>query len=119
MTNINKVITRVSSLKRHTFKEEQIADWICQLDGRIYTEIMDNEGPEPVKDYLTQADEPLLADYPYENVYELYVCSMIDLFSGEVDSYQNSHIVFNNAYNAFAAYWLRTHKPKDKRFKVF
>lgn len=119
MTDINKVISKVSGLKRHTFKEEQLAAWICELDGRIFTEVMNEQGESPVKDYLTESEKPLLADYPYENIYELYVCSMIDLYSGEIDSYQNSHIVFNEAYNSFASYWLRKHKPPKRCFKTF
>lgn len=88
--------------------EEHKAEWLNQLDGRL-AEIMGVAAP--VSPFPNDAN--LLMPAPYDHVYELYLCAMIDFANQDFDLYQTDYIMFNSALDAAKAWWRRHHVPGE------
>nr|DAT56708.1 MAG TPA: hypothetical protein [Caudoviricetes sp.] len=113
---IKEIIERVNALKDHAYDDETIKSFIEDCDKRIYREIIEtHEQKEPVKPYLLRypldADDELLADDAYCQLYTFYALSQIDIFNGEIDRYTNNMICYNSALSDFKAYYNRTNRP--------
>lgn len=61
-------------------------------------------------DNNTPMDTELLVRDPYTDVYLWYLFSRINLRNKELDEYNNSMTMFNNAMLTFQDYWNRTHR---------
>lgn len=121
---ISEVIARVDSLKDNVFGPEQKIEWINELEWRIKNTIVDNyEGREEVlfDGYRAEEsmDETLIAPAPWDMVYVRWMEAMIDYYNGESDRYENSRTLFNEAWEDFAAWYHRTHRPVRVRIKYF
>lgn len=117
---INKAMERAARLRSDPYDDETKAGWLLELEGRIREEVIGtHEGVlagEPVRSFPEDADRPLLAEPPYERVYELYLLCQIDLHNGEADRYANSARVFNSALDAWAQAYHRRHTPVPARY---
>ena len=94
---------------------------ISDLDGRISLEILGNyEGNDAsFKGYteLTPAETPLLAAFPFDEIYIKALCAENDSVSGDINRYNNSAQLFNSSWEQYAAYYNRTHSHKDTKIK--
>lgn len=112
---IAEVITRVDAQKHNTIKQEQKIEWLSYLEGQIHTEIIDPGGRfEAFGPDIDPKKHELAAPHPYDEVYELYLISKIDLANQELARYQNSKVLFNNAYAVLRDWWTRNHMPKQR-----
>ena len=110
MPSINEVIERNDKIKPNSFDEATKADWLYRLDGRISKEIMHTEPPVQYV-YPDDGDKELLVPFPFDAIYDYYLQSMIDYTNREFASYNNSMIMFNEAYDAFAKQYIRDNVP--------
>ncbi len=91
--------------------------WLAALDGRIKCEVIDvREGREWASAFVgyDEGDDPdtaLLVPPPYDELYLRYLEAQIDYESGEIARYNNAAAAFAAAYDAFLAYYHRTHAP--------
>ena len=122
---INEVIRRVDAFKPNRFSLAQKVEWIGSIEGQIYRELVQtHENPDNITigefNGDTDLDRKLIAPFPYDEVYALYVQSQIDLGNMEITKYNNSKTLFNNAYLTLRDYWNRTYMPvcAVKAFKV-
>lgn len=119
---IHDAITRLDTLKHNTYSETEKRLWLSLLDGRIHREIlMTHEGaPQadfPGYDANTPGDTVLLAEAPYDDVYIRHLEAMADYHNGEIEKYNNSVLLFDAAYKAFAWHYNRTHLPIARQWK--
>lgn len=119
-----EAINTINNLKPYTYGHTDKVKWLSVLDGIIKAEIIDtHEGAEEVTfdGYDEDADlsTVLLVPAPYDSIYLRWLEAQIDYANGEYDRYNNSAQAYNDAYNAFARYYNRTHMPKGKKFKFF
>ncbi len=96
--------------------EEMKIRWLSELDGIIYNDVIlthhsDAAGFEGYKDN-TQAE--LIAVFPYDVLYIYWLMAQIDLASSELNRYNASLELFNEAYNNYKAWYNRTHRPLAK-----
>lgn len=119
---IDKVIEMVDGRKPNVFTDEMKAQWLMELDGAIFTEVLrgrtapalpgeEEELREPPRAYPEDAQVPLLVTAPYDNLYGLYVEAMIDRYNQETMLYNSSAILFDQAMDAFRKQYHRTHEP--------
>ena len=101
-----KAIERANALRPNTIEDEQKAAWIYELEGKL-AEF--RNAPPPVQAW--PADQTLALPPPVDNIYELYLCAMIDYANEETELYQNDSTVFNRAYAEAISYWRRKHRP--------
>ena len=66
----------------------------------------------------TDPQTELLVPAPYDEVYLRWMEAQIDYHNGEYDKYNNAIIMFNAAFEAYAAYYNQHHMPvsRGKRF---
>ena len=117
MPSINEVIERVDKVKPNVYDEEQKAEWLARLDGRISREILKMR--DPIKYiYPEDGDKELLVPYPYDDMYDYFLKAMIDFENGEIDSYNNSLAMYEESFNSYVKLWQRENMPKSAgRFK--
>lgn len=116
------------SLLDHARPANQMGDeeklrLLSELDGRIYEEIVCSHegagGEFAGYDLDTDLDTVLLAPEPYTSVYLYYLEAHLDYRQAEMERYQNSSSLFNEAYAEFANWYNRTHMPRqEKAFRV-
>lgn len=121
---IIEAITRVDTVKPNSYAQTDKIKWLSQLDGVIKAEIIDtHEGGEsiPFSGYTESSDlnTVLLVPAPYDEIYIRYLEMQIDYANNEYGKYNNSTIMYNTAYNAYALYYNRNHMPKSygRRFE--
>lgn len=106
-----KAIELADELRPNSISEKQKFDWLYELDGKL-AEFMGKELPtNPYPE-----DGTLLMEYPYDNIYELYLIAMYDIYNQDSDLYQVDMAMFNNALDEAKSAWIRKHNPsKGKR----
>lgn len=110
MPTINEVIERNDKIKPNAYSEQVKAGWLYRLDGRISEEIMHIDPPEKYQ-YPEDGDKELLVPEPYDELYDYYVQAMIDFYNKEINSYNNSMIMHNDALSKFSQYYIRHNQP--------
>lgn len=112
MATMNSVIEYVDNILPNVYKEDDKYEWMKWLDGRIAQEVMHIEAP--TYDLPDFADSELLVGHPYDDIYHLYVMSKIHFYNQEYDLYNNVVLMFKERFDAFAAWYLRTHGSGSK-----
>ena len=111
---IAEVISAVNAQKHNTIKQETLIEWLSYLEGQIHSEITDPGSTFAGFKSDVDTSTRLAAPHPYDEVYILYLISKIDLANQEIARYQNSRVLFNNAYDQLRAFWTRTHMPEQQ-----
>lgn len=119
---INEAISRADRACHNTIPQPEKIYWLSELDGIIKLEIIDtHEGGEAVeyKGYTedTPLDTVLIVPEPWSGLYIKYLEMRIAYAHAEYDKYNNATLAYNNAYEAFAKWYNRTHMPKGGNFK--
>lgn len=121
---IIEAINRIDGLKPNIYSQSEKVRWLSQLDGFVKNDIVDtHEGSDAITfsgyDDETSIDTVLLIPSPYEDVYIHYLEMKIDYSNGETIKYNNSAMMYNNAYSSFEKWYNRTHMPKQNGFNYF
>ena len=115
MESINTVIERVRRTKPNAIEEKDQARWLLTLDGRVYEEVTRADEPDrlPCKAWPEDGDRALLAQSPYDSIYDLYLTAMICFALGEYSDYNNIAEQFERTFRDFRAWWRRNHVPRQ------
>ncbi len=117
---IDQAIHTVDELKPNQIERAWKIDWLERLDRRIYHDLMcthergnEQEEPDRFDGYGqdTDPDTVLLAPPPYDEIYRFFLEMHIDLVNQEYDKYNNSAILYANAWGQLARMWNREHRP--------
>ncbi|MBQ9747547.1 MAG: hypothetical protein IJV98_02070 [Clostridia bacterium] len=119
-----EAIARLDTLKPNAFTDTEKRRWLTTLDGRIKNEILDmHEGGEailaPVYDENADPMTVLLVPPPYDEVYLRYLEMQVDYANEDYTKYNNSSVLFNEAYTAFERHYNRRVLPIGKAFRFF
>lgn len=117
MPSINNVIARVKELKPSPLRDEDMARYLMELDGRIYKELTAADHPEmtPPAAWPEDGDKQLLVQAPYDVLYDHYLTAMIEYWMREYGNYNNTVALFQQAYDEYRAWYRRTHRPEKRR----
>lgn len=119
---ITELFVSVDDQKPNAYDDQIKLSWLNDIEGKVYRDVIDHhEKPEGLREYaklgINDLDTELCVPDPYTSLYQYYIYSMIDFHNGETDRYQNSALMFNQAFQEFANYWKRTHECLEpKRF---
>lgn len=117
---IDQVIHTVDGLKPNQIERARKIDWLEKLDRRIYQDLMcthergnGQEVPDRFDGYGQDSDPDtvLLAPPPYDEIYRFFLEMHIDLVNQEYDKYNNSAVLYANAWGQLARMWNREHRP--------
>lgn len=102
---MHEVIARVDAVRPNIYDAVTKGRWIANLEGMIARTVLDQDVPE----YLVpeDIDVPLLVGAPYDDVYDLYVMSMIELMNKEYDHYNNAAAVFQSRLQEYKEWYIR------------
>lgn len=120
---IEQTISLVDKLKPNQYLPVLKIKWLSKLDGQIFNEVFQTHEGNPIESFegYTEDDKnkELLVPYPFdEDIYNYFLQAQIDKENGEMNKYNQSITLYNNAFLSFQNYWNRTHMPiaKNKRF---
>lgn len=121
---IIEAINAADKRKPNTLTESEKVRLLSVLDGKIKLEIIDtHEGGEGISFVPYTDDTPrdtvLLVPSPWDDLYIKHLEAEIDYHAGDIERYNNGVTVYEAAYNAFAAWYNRTHMPRSVNFKYF
>lgn len=116
---INEAITQIDNLKNNTYTTEDKIGWLSRVDAMIKKNIIDtHEGNEIIEfdgyNEETDINTVLLVPEPFDELYIRFLEAQIDYSNSEYAKYNNSIIMFNSSYEAYAAYYNRNNKPKKQ-----
>lgn len=137
---INSVIETVSRLKPGAVEDRDMARWLLDLDGRLRQRLLPmedkpEEGPEapaeaeaepegedagdgeqsgPPMSWPEDGDKPLFVPVEYGELYVFYVIAMVEFYTREYGSYNNTIILFNDRLSDFLRAWRRAHRPAPR-----
>ena len=116
---ISEALEKCDNLKPNVFSAKDKIGWLSILDGTIKKEIIDtHEGYENIEftgyDTKTPLDTVLLVPEPYSDIYIMWLFTQIDFNNAEFGRYNNSIVMYNNAYTFYASWYNRTHMPLQK-----
>lgn len=86
--------------------------WLNELEGDIQSKLLKTAPQEIIQYTEDHLEETLLIPIPYDKVYWMWVCAMIDFANGEYDRYQNTLQMVNDAYDKYAK-WFHRHFHED------
>lgn len=130
-----EIIARVDSLSPNQYSVNDKLSWLSELDGKIFLEVIlthedirediisraehdDVSGQLTWPSYLS-SDDAVIVDATYGmDMYCYYLQAMIALNNAESTKYNAATVAFNNAYQSWANWYNRTHRPVQlgKRF---
>lgn len=118
-----EAINQVDSVKFNTYSQEDKVRWISSLDRKISV-VLDGPyqgamGIFAPYDIGRDMDTELLLDSPWDEMYLRWMEAMIDYNNGETDSYNRSITLFNNLYENFMAWYIRSNMPRQNGGFVF
>ena len=91
---------------------------LSAFDGRLYSGVLVHyEGaPAVFSGYgeTTDPDTPLLAEYPYDDLYIRLLCAENDAVNGDIERYNNAAALFNTAYTQYVDHINRTRRSLRK-----
>ena len=116
---IVEAIDRIDGLKHNTYTQGEKIGWLSRLDSMVKRLIIDtHEGGEDIVftgyDANEDMQKELLVKAPFDEIYLRWMEAMIDYHNGEITGYNASKSLFNAHYEAFKAWYGRTHMPKRR-----
>ena len=112
MATANKIIEHVDSVKPNVYRDEEKFQWLCDLDGMICRQVM-QEGEGVNYAFPEDMDTQLLIPHPYEGIYALYLEAQIDLHNKDYEDYNNTILVYTAKLEEFKRAYIREHRPKS------
>lgn len=128
---LQQAIERVDEMRPNMQSWELKVDWLSELDGLIWKELIlkhamtaeeydgydkDDDGVPLTPAYSRDTDEgkTLLVPFPYDNIYLYWLMSKIDEQTLEQEKFNNDRAMFNASWESFSDYWTRNHKPMSR-----
>ena len=117
-------INQIDNLKHNTYSQRDKILWLSRLDSMVKRLIIDtHEGAENVvfESYTdtTDPETEMLVPAPFDEIYLRWLEAQIDYANGEYGKYNNSILMYQASYDAYANYYNRNHMPKGKKIKYF
>lgn len=113
---VKELFDTIDRMRPNAYTEMEKIAMLNTLEGRIYTEIINRaEGKDLFFHPFREGEEEreLIVPVPYTNIYVFYLASMIDFYNGDSGRYNDSIVMYNQAWEDFAAHYRREHKPKQ------
>ena len=109
---IKEAIERSDRSRPNSFTSEEKKIWLIGFENRIYNEIYSTHKCDtPFTDVVCATDDTeLFVASPYNEMYVLYLCSMIDFGNAEYDRYNNDVTMLESIYGDYEKYFNNTHE---------
>ena len=108
------IIDRVDDLEPNYYNDEYKLSWLQEVELLLWQEVYSTHaGAEDMEEPGDiEADTELQVPQPYgRDIYENWVKAKISQANGESGRYNEYITLYYNAWQQFANYWNRTHRP--------
>ena len=116
---LDKAIALCDQRRPNQYSREDKVEWLSNLDGRIFQDVLaTHEGELPDfsgYDADTPGDTELLAKYPHDELYMLYLFAMVDFHNNDLQRYNASAAMYGQAYMEYQAWYTRNYMPRQQR----
>ncbi len=123
---IKECIDLVDNVKPNQYSIEDKVRWLSFIDKTIINDVLKtHEGYDQRYDEFggysaDRLSEALIAESPYDSLYEAYLKMKIDEENGETARYNNSATMFNSYLSVFKKHYNKYHMPLGvKRMRIF
>ena len=96
---VKEVIETVDALRPSEIAAEDKRRWLYRLESRIYEDLYVTHEHEEIRFTETENDE----------IYILYLCSLIDFYHAEYERYANDNALFEALYESCCRFWNSRH----------
>lgn len=113
---VRELFTTLDQTRPNAFTDGEKLHFLNTIEGRIYKEILNRaEGDESVFVPFQEGEEEreLIVPIPYTDIYFYYLAAMIDFYNGDSGRYNDTMVLYNQAWDDYAAYYRQTHRPKQ------
>lgn len=117
---IKEAIDRVDEIVANEIPEKEKRRWLKHLDGILAREVHQNRQGLPMDSGgEAQDDTPLLASFPYDELYISYLEMRICDANGEITRYNNAMQKYNVALLSYMDYVGRTYPAISARVRLY
>ena len=113
---VGKIIGYMSELRGQEYDTEPLTARLSELEGQLIDEIVNLAEGVQVEfkpfNYNTDWDKQLSAPDRFMDVYTNYLMAKIDFHNQESERYNNDVVMYQAAYDQYAAWYIRSHKLK-------
>ena len=113
---VGELIERIIMLRGRQYDEDIMVGWLNEIEGQGVDDVVNRaEGYDMVfkpLSYAQDTERQLTIPERFQDAYINYMLSKIDYHNQETERYNNDVVMYNSAYDAYAAWFRRTHKPK-------
>lgn len=113
---VREILAEIDLIRPNAYTDGEKIALLNTIEGRVYTDIYQKaEDFEGEFEPFTEGGEEreLSVPVPFTDLYLYYIASRIDYFNGDVGRYNDSIVLYNDAWDMFAAYYRENHKPKQ------
>ena len=115
---VKEAILWVDSQKSNAVPEQVKVRWLERLDGMLYRQVVQTHicpFAAPGRYSIPGGgDQTLLISPPYDGIYIDFLNMKTDLEQGDIDRYNNSARVFNEALDDWKKWVNRTYMPRSE-----
>lgn len=106
----------MDTIRPNAYTDGEKIAMLNTIEGRIYTDILEQaEGFD--KEFLPfregEEERELMVPVPFTDVYLYYLAAMIDFYNGDSGRYNDTMVLYNQAWEDYAAHYRERHKPKQ------
>lgn len=109
-----EIIEQVDASKPNSFDEKLKLKWLQELNGKLAADVfllsvveirmLNGSYPEAME------HSPLVG-YPHEDLFDLWLRAKIDFANDEMNRYQNTMALYNEAYTNFVIWFVSNYEP--------
>lgn len=113
---VGELIETIIRLRGQQYGEDIMMGWLNEIEGQVIDEVVNRAEGYDVEfkhlSYDSDAEKRLTIPERFQDVYINYMLSKIDYHNQETERYNNDVIMYNSAYDAYAAWFRRENRPK-------
>ena len=111
---VKEVIETVDALRPNEIAAEDKRKWLYELESRIYEDLYVTHEHEGIgftdtEKILSDDTTELFIKAPHDEIYILYLCSLIDFYHAEYERYANDNALFEALYESCCRFWNSRH----------
>lgn len=113
---IREVLARVDTIRQNAYTDGEKIAMLNTIEGRIYREILEKTADftgEFIPFQEGEEERELTVPVPYTDIYVFYLAAMMDFYNGDSGRYNDTMVLFNQAWEDYAAHYMERYKPKQ------
>lgn len=113
---VREILADIDTMRPNAFTDGEKITFLNTIEGRIYREILEKAADfhgEFIPFQEGEEERELIVPVPYTDVYTYYLAAMIDFYNGDSGRYNDSMVLYNDAWDQYAAHCRENHKPKQ------